>query len=86
MNIETIKPIADEVLADLGIDGKQVTVETATDTPASDAVQIRILDAAGEPKSVIVNLRDADGRTMNEDDIRHRLHEQLATFRETTLH
>ena len=86
MDIQTIKPIVDEVLADLGIDGKQVQVETAMGAPNSEAVQIRIADASGDSKSVVVDLRDKDGRAMNDEEIRQRLREQLATFKEITLH
>jgi hypothetical protein len=86
MIIETIQPIADEVIADLGIDGKQVSVQAATGEPNSGAVQIRIADASGDSKSVTVDLRDATGQMLSDDEIRQRLREQLATFKETALH
>jgi len=86
MDMQTIKPIVDEVLTELGIDGKQVQVETAVGAPKSEAVQIRIADASGKSKSVVVDLRDKEGRAMNDDEIRQRVREQLATFKEITLH
>lgn len=74
------------MFADLGVDGKQLTVGTATDAPDSEAVQIRIADASGDSKSVIVDLRDSDGQMLNDDEIRQRLREHLATFKRTALY
>jgi hypothetical protein len=85
MDLEKIKPIIGDVLAELGIDEDRTTVETAMGAPNSEAVQIRIFDRdSDDSKAVVVDLRAKDGEVSGLDEVRQRLREQLATFKEIT--
>jgi hypothetical protein len=85
MDLESIKPTVSEVLAELEIDEDRTTVETAMSAPNSEAVQIRIFDReGGDSKAVVVDLRGKDGDVSSLDEVRQRLREQLATFKEIT--
>ncbi len=85
MDVGAIKPIVDEVLAELGIDETRAKVETAMGAPNSEAVQIRIFDCDGrDSKAVVVDMRGKDGEESGPDEVRKRLREQLATFKEIT--
>ena len=85
MDLESIKPLVSDVLAELGIDEDRTTVETAMGAPNSEAVQVRIFDRdGGDSKAVVVDLRGKDGEISGLDDVRQRLREQLATFKEIT--
>jgi hypothetical protein len=84
MDVESIKPVVNDVLTELGIDDTRAKVETAMGAPNSEAVQIRIFDRDGDSKAVVVDLRGKDGEVSGLDEVRQRLREQLATFKEIT--
>ena len=81
MGETTLRRLLEEVAAELGIPAGRARIETAMSAPEGEAVQVRIADESGDAKAVAVTLRDKEGRPLDEEGLKERLREQLATFR-----
>jgi len=81
MGETTLRRLLEEVAAELGIPAGGARIETAMSAPEGEAVQVRIVGDSGDAKAVAVTLRDKEGRPLDEEGLKERLREQLATFR-----
>ncbi len=74
--IETIGEILDE----LGMGDRDYQVETAMSSPNSESFQIRLPDDDGDGPAVVVDLSEPGGGTVEDNEIKQRIRQQLKAF------
>jgi hypothetical protein len=80
MDEQKVKAIAGEVIRELGLGQNGFVVEPAMSGAVAEDIQIRILEGDGDGKAVVVSLADADRQALDDEGLRRRIREQLATF------
>ena len=79
MDNERVEQLIKNVLSDMGLSADDYKIETAMGAP-DGAVQIRMLEADGDGKAVVVNLKDENGFAVDDDEMRRRVESQIGTF------
>jgi hypothetical protein len=78
---QIIKRATEEILSEINLSERRYEIEPALGAPHADARQIRLFDADGSDKAVVVNFQDKDGNVSADyEAIKEKIRKQLETL------
>lgn len=81
MDDQTIKRATEEILSEINLSERRFEIEPALGAPHADARQIRLFDADGSDKAVVVDFQDKDGNVSTEfEAVKEKIRKQLKTL------